>query len=281
MLDVETAYLQCEQVIKQHSKTFFKAFSLLPKDKKQAVWAVYAFCRIVDDIVDEGHSPHEELHQFEMNFKKFLKGSIPHDAHEFMWIALKDAFKKYQLEEAAFFDMIKGQRMDLVKTKYYSMDEVVTYSYHVASSVGLMLLPILAPDKVNELREGAIALGLGMQITNILRDVGEDLDRDRMYLPKELMDRYQYHVRDLEMAVINPAFITLWEHMAQEAEGYYLKALETMHYYPLSARTPVKASALLYREILTIIRKKNYQVFTEKQFVTNEEKSMILESISG
>lgn len=281
MVDIENAYKQCEKVIKHHSKTFYKAFSLLPEKKKKAVWAVYAFCRIVDDIVDEGSSPHKELVVFEEDFHLFLSGKIPQGEYHFMWLALHDVSIQYNLQKDAFLDMITGQRMDLVKTRYNTIDEVLTYSYHVASSVGLMLLPILAPQKIEALREGAISLGLGMQLTNILRDIGDDLGRNRIYLPKELMDYYQYSEEDLRSGLINSSFVKIWENLANEAELYYQKALETMNEYPLSSRTPVKASALLYGEILTKIRKKQYKVFNEKQYVSNEEKTIILSKISG
>lgn len=281
MVDVESAYKQCEKVIKHHSKTFYKAFSLLPENKKKAVWAVYAFCRIVDDIIDEGSSPHMELAFFEEDFNLFLNGKIPQGNYHFMWLALHDVSIHYNLQKDPFLDMINGQRMDLVKTRYNTTDEVLTYSYHVASSVGLMLLPILAPQKVEALREGAIALGLGMQLTNILRDIGDDLSRNRIYLPKDLMDLYQYSEEDLQNGQVNVAFIKVWEHLAKEAERYYDKALETMDEYPLSSRTPVKASALFYGEILTKIREKQYKVFKEKQYVSNEEKTIILSKIFG
>ncbi|WP_226670544.1 phytoene/squalene synthase family protein [Metabacillus litoralis] len=281
MVDVANAYRQCEQVIKYHSKTFYKAFSLLPEHKRKAVWAVYAFCRIVDDIVDEGSAPHEELAFFEKEFHLFLNGKIPQGNYHFMWVALHDSFTHYDLNKDAFLDMIIGQRMDLVKTRYNTVEEVLTYSYHVASSVGLMLLPILAPNKVEELREGAIALGLGMQLTNILRDIGDDLARDRIYLPRDLMDRYQYSEQNLQKGLMNQNFINLWEHLAKEAEQHYKKAMETMNEYPIYSRTPVKASAVLYGEILSKIRKKQYKVFDEKQYVSNEEKSIILSRISG
>ncbi|MFD2216313.1 phytoene/squalene synthase family protein [Metabacillus endolithicus] len=280
MVNVEIAYRQCEQMIRQHSQTFYKAFSLLPEEKRKAVWAVYAFCRIVDDIVDEGSSPHEELKQFEQEFTLFLNGVMPLN-NQYMWVALKDAFSRFQLDDKPFFDMLKGQGMDLVKTRYETMNEVLDYSYHVASTVGLMLLPILAPKEKVALKDGAIALGLGMQITNILRDIGEDLQRDRVYIPKELLLKYHYSHLELQHGIINSDFIQLWEHMAQEAEMYYTRALETMHLYPIASRTPVKASALFYREILRKIRDQGYRVFSEKQFVTNDEKSTILSRISG
>ncbi|TDL80705.1 phytoene/squalene synthase family protein [Peribacillus frigoritolerans] len=277
MVDLNLAYKQCEEVIQHHSKTFYKAFSLLPSKKRKAVWAVYAFCRIVDDIVDEGKKPKEELREFQEEFEGFLKGSFSHE--NFMWVALHDTFKQYEMDIQAFRDMIKGQGMDLVKIRYHSMDEVLDYSYHVASTVGLMLLPILAPRKIAVLREGAIALGLGMQLTNILRDIGEDLGRDRIYLPKDIMQKHHLTEMDLQKQTVTPEFISVWEHLAAEAEKQYDTAMLTMNEYPIHARAPVKAAGHFYRAILNKIRLNDYDVFGERNFVSNEEKHAILSQI--
>ncbi|MTH53307.1 phytoene synthase [Bacillus mangrovi] len=274
MEKLKEAYAQCEELIKIHSKSFYKAFSLLPAEKKKAVWAVYAFCRTVDDIVDEGTDPETELQAFEEEFRLFLKRE--HSREKFIWLALEDTFSRYDMDEEAFWDMIKGQRMDLHKNRYDTLEEVFEYSYHVASAVGLMLLPILAPRKKALLRNGAIALGLAMQLTNILRDIGEDLDRDRIYLPKEVMDQFGCSFEQLENGVINDSFISVWEYLAFEAEAYYEEALDTIDEYPLHSRTPVKAAAYFYKAILNKVRGNQYRVFGQRNFVTQDEKVSIL-----
>ncbi|KPL61454.1 phytoene/squalene synthase family protein [Rossellomorea vietnamensis] len=272
------AYDHCENIIKVHSKTFYRAFSLLPKDQKKAVWAVYAFCRKVDDIVDEGTNPSEELRRFEMEFESYLSGYYPQN--EPMWIALDDVFKRFNMDVGAFRDMIKGQRMDLSERVYVKMDDVLDYSYHVASTVGLMLLPILAPGKEQLLREDGIYLGYAMQLTNILRDIGEDLERGRLYIPQDLLVKYEYTVTDLKEHRINDAFQSIWEEMARLAEDYYEKAFRTMNLYPVYSRTPVKGAALLYRAILSEVRNSHYNVFSKKHFVSKDVKEKIISSIS-
>ncbi len=124
---------------------------MLPSKQRKAVWAVYAFCRQVDDIVDEGCNPEIELQQFESEFARFKNGELLNESA--MWVALRNVFEQYEMNVQAFDDMITGQRMDLVKKEYDTLDEVKTYSYHVASTVGLMLLPILAPTTHKELEE--------------------------------------------------------------------------------------------------------------------------------
>lgn len=276
---LEDAYKHCESIIKQHSKTFYKAFSLLPSNKKKAVWAVYSFCRRVDDIVDEGLEPEAELSVFRSQFAGFLKGEG--QGNDPMWIALRDVFDRFSMDEKAFKEMINGQEMDLYKSRYKTIDELENYSYHVASTVGLMLLPILAPKKVSELRDNAISLGIGMQITNILRDISEDLDRDRIYLPRDEMNANGLMVEDLYRRRVTPEFIALWESLASRAEYHYELAFQKMHLYPIDARLPVKSSAIFYRAILQSIRRKKYNVFDQRAFVTEEEKEKLLSSMAG
>lgn len=273
-MDLKEAYLYCEEVIAANSKSFYRTFSLLPKAKRKAVWGVYTFCRTVDDIVDEGDNPAVELENFKREFHEFLQGNF--DLENPMWIALADVFDRYDMEADTFHALIKGQEMDLTMKRYYTVEELLTYSYHVASTVGLMLLPILAPGKIPALREGAIALGHAMQITNILRDIGEDLKIGRIYLPAEVMQKNGFNEEELYSGAVSPEFVAMWEEMAELAEHYYRSAFETIHEYPMDARIPVKGAGLVYREILSTIRAKNYNVFNEKHFVPDESKKAIL-----
>lgn len=274
MMELKQAYNHCEKIIAENSKSFYKTFSLLPKEKRKAVWAVYAFCRTVDDIVDEGEQPEAELAAFKRDFQQFQGGA--YNREDPMWVALADVFSNYAMDEEAFSCLIAGQEMDLTIHRYETLDELLNYSYHVASSVGLMLLPILAPDKVEQLEEGAVSLGYAMQITNILRDINEDLGIGRIYLPKEIMGQYGLAEQDLEQGVVSPKFIAVWENLAEIAEHHYQQAFSTIHEYPLSSRLPVKGAGMVYREILSTIRNKQYDVFREKHYVPDESKQAIL-----
>ncbi|MCD5322470.1 MULTISPECIES: phytoene/squalene synthase family protein [Pontibacillus] len=277
MINVNNAYSHCKTIIETHSKTFSKAFSLLPKKQKRAVWAIYAFCRKVDDIVDEGSAPKKELDEFERQFHNFLQGEVPED--DPMWVALEDVFSSFTMDPIPFQEMIDGQRKDIDPHVVETEDELLTYCYQVASTVGLMLLPVLAPGKEAVLRQGAIDLGKGMQLTNILRDIGEDLERERLYIPTTLLNTYGYSYEQLREHEINEAFIEIWEHLAMKAEMYYARALETIHEYPLYSRTPVKGAAYLYKAILPSIRDNHYQVFNERNFVSDDVKKGILSDI--
>lgn len=273
-MELNKAYRSCEEITAANSKSFYKSFSMLPKESRKAVWAIYAFCRTVDDIVDEGSDPVIQLSLFKQEFNDFLAGNF--DVRNPLWLALSDVFKNYDMDDEAYASMIAGQEMDLLMKRYKTVDEVLDYSYHVASSVGLMLLPVLAPGKTAILKEGAIALGYAMQLTNILRDIDEDLGMGRIYLPSELMNKHNLGEEDLRRKTVTPAFVSVWEEMAKEAEYYYQKSFETINEYPVSSRIPVKGAGMVYREILTTIRKKDYNVFGQKHFVPDQSKQQIL-----
>ncbi|WP_416149618.1 phytoene/squalene synthase family protein [Salipaludibacillus sp. HK11] len=276
---VNDAYIQCRNVIEYHSKTFAKAFHHLPKKKRQAVWSVYAFCRQADDIVDEGMNPQYELQMFKNQLDIFAQGELPEPS--FLWIALDDSFKQFNFDLAPFYEMISGQEMDLRKNRYETVKELLDYSYHVASTVGLMLLPILSPMNQAQLKESAISLGYAMQLTNILRDIGEDFDRNRIYLPHDLMRKHGYTETMLSSRQVNDAFILLWEDLATQAETYYEDALECVNLYPINARMPVKAAAHFYKGILNSVRVNHYDVFHKRAVVSSEEKREILSAIEN
>lgn len=273
-MEVREAYDYCEKVIAVNSKSFYKAFSLLSKEKRKAVWAVYAFCRFADDIVDEGDRPVEELAKFEQEFQMFLTGDYNHQNP--VWVALADVFRNYDMDAEAFSCLLRGQEMDLAFSRYETIEDLLDYCYHVASSVGLMLLPILAPGKSAVLKDGAISLGYAMQLTNILRDVGQDLKIGRIYLPTEVLHKHRLADTDLYNEQVSGEFVEVWEDLAKQAEYFYEQAFETIHEYPLSSRIAVKGAGLVYREILSTIRDKHYNVFKEKHFVPDASKQAIL-----
>ncbi|KGX91599.1 phytoene synthase [Pontibacillus halophilus JSM 076056 = DSM 19796] len=278
MYSVKEAYDYCRQIIEKHSKTFSKAFGLLPPKQKRAVWAIYAYCRRVDDIVDEGENPREELAVFQREFELFLDGG--HPSEDPMWVALRDTFQRFPMDPAPFHEMIEGQRLDIDGHYVETEDDLYDYCYLVASTVGLMLLPVIAPGKEDQLREGAIHLGIGMQLTNILRDVGEDLERERIYLPRTLLDSCGYTYPELYAHHRTDAFIALWEYLGKQAETSYDRAMETIGEYPVYSRPAVKGAAQLYRAIITTIRNNEYQVFEERNFVSDEDKKQLLQELN-
>lgn len=264
-------FAYCEKIIQKHSKTFYAAFSSLPKEKAMSVYAVYAFCRKADDLVDEEFNM-DGLIQLEEELRLFEKGQeVDHP----IWRALRVVFSTYNMDINPFYDMITGQKMDLDFEQPTTQEELEEYSYFVAGTVGLMLLPLLSetPEKI---QEEAIALGKGMQITNILRDVGEDLENGRVYLPTEVMEKFSLSRDMLEQHSINQAFIDMWEYEAKRAEDFYELCSGLFPYINEDAKKPLLLSLLFYREILDAVRMNDYQCFTKKNSVSTIRKVELL-----
>jgi len=268
----------CENIIKKNSLTFYKAFSKIEnKKQRQAIYVVYAFCRYADDLIDE-HQDIKGLNQLEEElhaFKNKKKTSL------LVFKALRiivDQFYGENYDYQPYFEMIQGQRMDVTITSYETMDDVLSYCYYVASSVGLMLLPILAPNKHQELKEFAIQLGYAMQITNFLRDVGEDYLKGRIYIPQETLKKYQVNIEHEFKNGPTESFKTLFNALASQARQYYQYAYDHIDAFSQDVRKPLLYAAKLYEAILDECMT-DYDVLTKKHFVSNDKKIKIIKSL--
>ncbi len=273
-------YKYCQSVIKKYSKSFYYAFSALPEDDARAVYAVYAFCRMADDAIDEADSKTEAMNNLEklrMQLDGFCKGEV---ADTPMWRALDDVRKRYDLDLDMLYTQIDGQASDVHFRQPENFEALLDYSRKVAGSVGRLLLPIISDDCSKERRVNAEKLGVAMQITNILRDVGEDIDiHDRIYIPKTVFDQYGYSAGQLRNAELNTAFIDVWEHLAREAETLYDSFHDEIGHYKKEARLPLLLSMSVYREILTEVRKNNHDCFKRRNFVSMKRKIEIKDQV--
>ena len=262
-MSLDNDFLYCKEIIKENSKSFYKAFSRLPKDKANAIFAVYAFCRTADDLIDLRNDA-ERLNLFKDELSLFSKGEI---VDKPLWRALEEVFKNYNMDIKPFFEMIEGQLMDANFKNIETQDELIDYCYYVAGTVGLMILPILSTKHHKELEEVAVKLGTAMQITNILRDIGEDLKINRIYIPKEIMDKFNYSSLDLSSNLINNNFIKLWEYEAKISEELYKEAYKKIKLFDKDSSGAVLLAATLYKEILNSVRKNNYDCLTKRNYV--------------
>lgn len=275
-------YAYCEGIIKAASESFYTAFSQLPKEKAQAVYAIYAFCRQADDTVDTNELieiKQRNLFKLEEELIAFSHGHTPEHP---MWRALRDVFDRYQMDIQPFYDQLEGQKRDLVFKGISDLDVLRDYSYYVAGSVGLMLLPILAAKQgvTDTLRESAVALGIGMQFTNILRDVGEDyLENHRVYLPEDLLQKYQVDLPSIMIEGPNEAFISIWEELAQYSHSYYQKFWHNIEQFDKDCRLPVLAAARLYHAIMDSVRLNHYDCLSKRNFVPNLKMLQLLKEV--
>ncbi|MCI5774958.1 MAG: phytoene/squalene synthase family protein [Aerococcus sp.] len=278
--DYCTDFDACERIIKQQSKSFYAAFSRLPELKAQAVYAVYAFCREADDAIDEQHDP-TLIDQMSAQLDRMREGLAKQrsarqvfgeDTEASTWRALMVAFQVFDLEFEPFADLLDGQRQDVQFAQPQTETDLSAYSYYVAGSVGLMLLPILS-EQAQDIQEPAKQLGEAMQRTNILRDIGRDLVIDRVYLPVETMKRFSVTHEMLERHVLNQSFIDLWEYEARLAEAQYQSAYGMVPLIDDDCREALLVAALVYRENLEVARSHHYAVFnTTKREIPKSRK---------
>lgn len=267
---------QCEVIIKKNSLTFYQSFSKIKnKRQREAIYAVYAFCRYADDLIDE-YQDIEGLKNLESELILFKEGST---INHYRWRALRRTTKPFypqNYDYQPYFDMIQGQKMDIDGKEYKTETELFNYCYHVAGTVGLMLTPILSKENYLMLNEFAINLGYGMQITNILRDIGEDFKNHRVYLPKDLMMEANYTIEDLSSGKISKEFIHLFEHLAKKAEVCFQRALDELYLFDKEVRVPLGLSIILYKEIINACREAKYDVFTKKNYVSDQRKTILI-----
>ena len=275
---VVEAYDYCRKVTKRASKTFYWGSVFLPKPKRQAVWAVYALCRIVDDIVDEemhpdtprvGHlsgssTPKQELDYWRQSLEHvFQRGGAGDNPVQLAW---SDMLERYPVPFAPVLDLLDGVEMDLTISRYQTFEELYLYCYRVAGTVGLLTSPIFGYQDETALQH-AVDLGVALQLTNILRDIGEDARRNRVYLPLDEMERFGYTEHDLMNGVVNDTFCDLLRFQMARANNYYQRSLPGISLLSPDSRLAIRLSGTLYKGILDRIHLNNYNVFTKRASV--------------
>jgi phytoene synthase len=274
------SYELCRQITARYAKTFYLGTMLMPPAKRQAVWALYAWCRRTDELVDglnAATTTLETLQAWEEQLELTFGGqpTTPTD------LALADTVKNYPIPIQPFRDMIAGMQMDLTYDRYPSFDDLHLYCYRVAGTVGLMSAAVMGFDQtdpaiLSNAMSAAVALGIAMQLTNILRDIGEDAQRGRIYLPLEDLAYFDYTEADLLAGVVDDRWVNLMQFQIQRARQFYQKAEGGIGALSQDARWPVWSSLLLYRNILNAIEANKYQVFSRRAYVPTAKKLLTL-----
>lgn len=287
LVSVDEAYELCRQITAEYAKTFYLGTLLMPKEKSKAIWAIYAWCRLTDELVDGAKAKYttkETLAEWEQQLESIFAG-YPLDDTD---VALVDTIQRYPMGIQPFRDMIAGQQMDLVQNRYQTFEDLELYCYRVAGTVGLMSNAVLGigadpngvpweKDKpIYVPRQEAISLGLAMQLTNILRDVGEDIQRDRIYLPLDDLHRFDYTEADLIAGIVDDRWKAMMKFQIRRARNYYKQAEKGIPYLIRDSRLPVWASLMLYQGILSEIEANNYDVFNKRAFVSKYKKTLSL-----
>jgi 15-cis-phytoene synthase len=287
LVPLEEAYELCRQVTAEYAKTFYFGTRLMSAEKRRAIWAIYVWCRRTDELVDGAQAAtttDATLDHWERNLESIFAGHPVDDAD----VALVDTLKRFPIDIQPFRDMIAGQRMDLYRSRYETFEELELYCYRVAGTVGLMSTSVMGIDtslgsapwsraqpQPNPAPE-AIALGIANQLTNILRDVGEDARRGRIYLPLEDLERFNYTEKDLLKGVVDDRWRSIMRFQIQRARKFYVEAEKGISQLSPDARFPVWSALLLYSQILDAIERNQYDVFRKRAYVPKWQKFLSL-----
>jgi 15-cis-phytoene synthase len=273
----DAAMVETERVIRQHSKTFFFATALLPAHERSGIRALYAFCRASDDLADCETTRPEDFE----NWLTEVNRTASEQTNPLLvaWAHIREQYgvdRKYERE------LLDGIRMDLQFRQYPTWEDLEKYCYRVASTVGLLSMPIIGLASGVSFEQAAvpaIKLGIALQLTNILRDVGEDLQRGRIYLPVEDLARFGLEPRDIQNQVYDDRFVRLMQFEIRRARALYNEALPGISLLSVKARPAVGAAALLYRRILDEIEAIDYRVFHQRAYTSTLRKFSMLPEI--
>jgi phytoene synthase len=269
------AYRTCRRLHAAHGRSYYLATRLLPAHKRPAVHALYAFARRCDDIVDDlasTRTPDQRAAALEAFARGALDGSSDDVA-----LALRDTLARWQIPAAHVEAFLRSMRMDLTTTSYQTFDDLLDYTHGSAAVIGLQLLPVLEPVvPLAVAGPYAADLGVAFQLTNFLRDVGEDLRRDRVYLPQEDLDAFGVSVEQLRAGVVDAAFRRLMAfEIARTRELYRTAALGIRLLAPSSQRC-LRLAHRLYGGILDAIERADYQVLDRRVTVSAPRRAGML-----
>ncbi len=263
----------CQDRAAKSGSSFYYSFMFLPPEQRQAITALYAFCREVDDVVDECHDvslAQIKLEWWRQEVERIFTGTPTHP----VGFALQDVLRRFKLPQEQLLEIIDGMAMDLSQTRYLDFKGLQLYCYRVASVVGLLSAEIFGHEHRQTLKY-AHDLGLALQLTNIIRDVGEDARRGRIYLPIEDLQRFGVPAKDILEARYSDAFRELMVFQAERAEHFYEQAFAQLPAGDRKAQRPGLVMAAIYRTLLREIAADGFQVLDRRISLTPVRKVWI------
>ena len=262
--ELDSAYAYCERITQSNSRTFQLASALLPEDKRRAVRALYAFCRSTDDLIDETRES-DHADQVFANWRARL--SNPHPvANDPVPLAWADTQARFRIPRGYAEQLISGVSRDLSQTRYQTFDELAEYCYGVASTVGLMAMHIIG-FQGQEALPNAVKLGIALQLTNILRDIGEDRRVGRMYLPLDELAAFGLAECDVTAGWVDDRWRAFMRYQIERVECLYTESEPGISLLNADGRFAIAAAAELYRAILRDIEAHDYDVFRRRAHV--------------
>ena len=256
----------CQQKAARSGSSFYYSFLFLPANQRRAITALYAFCREVDDVVDECQEPQvaaTKLAWWRQELARVHGGQPQHPVAQ----ALQAASSEFNLPEEQLQEIIDGMEMDLQQSRYLDFKALSLYCYRVAGVVGLLAAEIFGYQD-RRTQKYAHDLGLAFQLTNIIRDVGEDARRGRIYLPIDELQRFEVKAADLLNARHSDNFRRLMDFQIERAGSYYTQAIDQLPAVDRRAQRPGLVMAAIYRTLLDEIERDGCQVLTQRTSLT-------------
>ena len=246
------------------------AFVALGRERRNDITVFYAFCRVIDDIADSSEATSEQKAKELQAWRKWIRESAPGEPE--LARDVRALYAKYSITPAMLDEIIDGVEMDLRNVRYQTFEELRLYCYRVASAVGLVSIEIFGYRNA-ACRDYAIELGLALQMTNIIRDVGKDLNNGRIYLPLEDLVRSDYAESDLHARRYNDAFLRLMEFETQRAEEFFSRAAALLPREDRRSMVAAEIMASVYHALLRRMKTDRFRVFDKEYRLSKIEKS--------
>lgn len=260
-------------ITRNSDTSFYYSFSLLPRPKREAIHAVYAFCRYSDDIVDEDGDLQRKiarLRRWRIELNRALRGT----SSSSLLNQLSAVARRFNIPVEHFYELLRGMEMDLTTTRYETFEDLYRYCFLVASTVGLMCRKIFG-YRNESTREYAVNLGIALQLTNILRDIKDDAKRGRIYIPLEDLARFGYSEDDVLHCRYTPSFRALMEFECARAREYFERASAALRNEDKRFFFAARVMGSIYAHILRRIEKADYNVFTRRISISRFLKVLI------
>ncbi len=256
---IAEAYRECADITRRSGSSFASAFWMLPKPKRNALHAIYAFCRLADDIADDPAIAGDRTALL-ARWREELDGAFRGNAQHAVGVALSDAIASYQLPERVFLDLLDGVEFDLADRPIETFDDLHLYCYRVASTVGMLVVRILGFKNPRSL-EFAEALGIAVQLTNVLRDVGDDASTGRIYLPKDELERFGVSAESILAGQRTDELQLMLSFYAKRAASFYDRAKQLLPDEDRRALRPATAMGRIYRALLDELIERQFPCF--------------------
>ncbi len=259
--NVTEAYRECAKITRRSGSSFASTFWMLPKPKRNALHAIYAFCRLADDIADDPAIAGDRTALL-ARWREELDDAFRGKAQHAVGVALSDAIESYRLPERVFLDLLDGVEFDLADGPIETFDDLRLYCYRVASTVGVLVVRILGFENPQSL-EFAETLGIAVQLTNVLRDVGDDASTGRIYLPRDELERFGVSAESILAGQKTDGLQLMLSFYAKRAASFYDRAEQLLPDEDHRALRPAIAMGRIYRALLNELIERQFPCFEQ------------------